>query len=312
MFLNVFYPHHPSRLVVLSWATWESCPRWGTRIPASLCCTTSACSCCSSTHNLLTSTLTSRPSLKQARCAFKKKKKDLNKKIHAYLKNNNNPIRCSTFSLISAVWLLSSPVQLCTAGRHVQSIMGTAEGSGEGWGEEERRKAERERGRGVVRSRGFAPSQTAQDGEGVRGAAEGPESRLSSGHQQASSRCSTQTELSKSSPMNCNLPFFLLKVPRVPHVPRLLPSHGARHQSGGLLQNHQQLLPGVQIHEAGSPPAEGARAPEGRGREPGRPRHTCGQEEVSANSSCTGGCIKHSLKQSILHIQLLNGQFGIS
>ena len=53
---------------VLSWVTWGSCPRWGTRTPASLCCTTSVCYWCSSTRSRLTSTLTSLLLLKLARC----------------------------------------------------------------------------------------------------------------------------------------------------------------------------------------------------------------------------------------------------
>lgn len=56
------------RLVVLSWVTWGSCPRWGTHILASPCCTTSVCSWCSSTHNHLTSTQTSLLLPKLARC----------------------------------------------------------------------------------------------------------------------------------------------------------------------------------------------------------------------------------------------------
>jgi len=77
----------------------------------------------------------------------------------------------------------------------------------------------------------------------------------------------------------------VLQVPLLPPVPRLLPSDGEGHRSGGLLQNHQQLFPGVQEHAAGRPPAEReGRASEGRGRKPQGAR---GQEETA--SSCNTG-----------------------
>lgn len=68
----VFLSHfNMLRPAVLSWVTLASCPRWEIRTPANPCCTTSVCYCYSSTHNPLTSTLTSLLLLKLARCVVK-------------------------------------------------------------------------------------------------------------------------------------------------------------------------------------------------------------------------------------------------
>lgn len=82
---------------------------------------------------------------------------------------------------------------------------------------------------------------------------------------------------------------LFFKVPLFPSIPGILSLHGEGHQSRGLLQNHQQLFSRVQKRTADHHPAERTGAAEGSGWKP-RPRHTCGQEEVSAGAITGAKC----------------------
>lgn len=116
--------------------------------------------------------------------------------------NNTTTLYCSKRLFHSAnaspscfsVWLFSSTDQFHPAGGTVQSIMGAAEGSGQGRRQEERcefREEESSRG-GFGPGRCSAP-QVAKASEGVWGAAEGSESRPPQGLQQVAAWTTIQT-----------------------------------------------------------------------------------------------------------------------
>lgn len=108
-----------------------------------------------------------------------------------FLRSNQVKTGIQTFLLvlIFTVRLLPSPVQLRPARSPVQSVVGAAKDFGQVGGQEERKVREEEMGRTRRRPGGIPPSQVAETFEGVRGEAEGPESRPSPGHQQVRTVC---------------------------------------------------------------------------------------------------------------------------